>query len=427
MPEPGSNPCGPRAEGHAHFWGLDPGLTYLNHGSFGACPTAVLAAQSELRRRMEANPVGFLVRELEPLLDAAREELARFLNADPQGLAFLPNATTAVNTVVQGFDLLSGDEILTTDHEYNACRNALEAAAARAGARIVVARVPFPVSSAEEISAAVLSRVSARTRLALLDHVTSPTAIVLPVESLVAELERRGVATLVDGAHGPGMLPLDLGRLGASFYAGNCHKWICAPKGAGLLHVRADRLREMHPLVVSHGANSPRLDRTRFHLEFDWQGTQDFSPYLCVPEALRFMGALLPGGWDELRARNHALACEARRILCDALELAPPCPEAMLGSMAAIVIGEEEPGAPRAVPQDDEAAQRARAAEDAAAERGLPPEDDPLEIALYDRHRIVVPVFRWQAPRVRILRVSAQLYNAPDQYRRLAAVLKALG
>jgi isopenicillin-N epimerase len=387
-----------------HHWSLDPDIRFLNHGSFGACPRPVLAAQARYRERLERNPVGFLVRELPELQDAARTALARFVGAPETDLAFVPNATAGVNTVLRSFPLRAGDELLTTDHEYNACRNALDAAAAHCGARVVVAPVPFPVADAETIIAAILARATPHTRLALIDHVTSPTALVMPVAQLVRELEARGVATLIDGAHPPGMLALDLQQLGASFYTGNCHKWICSPKGAGFLHVRPDRQREIRPLAISHGANSPRTDRSRFQLEFEWTGTHDPTAWLCVPVAIDFLGSLLPGGWDELRSRNHELACAARRALCETLALEPPAPEALLGSMASVRL----PEGARAIAAGD------------------PPGEDPLEAELFAHHRIVVPVMRWPSPPLRLLRVSAQLYNHIDEYRELGSAVRAL-
>lgn len=389
-----------------HHWPLDPEVLYLNHGSFGACPRAVLARQAQLRERLEANPVDFLVREMPALFDASRAALARFVGARPEELAFVDNATSGVNAVLRSLRWRPGEELLTTDHEYNACRNALEFAAERDGARVVVAPLPFPVASPEEIVAAILARVTERTRLALIDHVTSPTGLVVPVERLAPELERRGVATLIDGAHPPGMLPLDLAALGASYYTGNCHKWMCAPKGAGFLYVRPDRQREIRPLVISHGANSPRTDRSRFQLEFDWTGTKDPTAALCVAAAIEFVRELLPGGWEELRARNHALACEGRRLLAERLGIAPPCPEEMLGSMAALQL----PAGPEW---------------EAALAAGEP---DPLEIALWTEQRIVVPVIDWPSPPLRLLRISAQLYNHLDEYRALGdAVGELLG
>jgi isopenicillin-N epimerase len=392
-----------KAANLTRHWGLDPGISFLNHGSFGACPVPVLEHQRRLRERMEAQPVQFLARDLEPLLDAARAALAAFVGADPADLAWVANATTGVNSVLRSLALSRGDELLTTDHEYNACRNALDVVAERAGAVVVVAEVPFPLSSADQVVEAVLAGVTARTRIALLDHVTSQTGLVLPMAQLVRELDRRGVDTLVDGAHAPGMLDLDLDGLGAAYFTGNCHKWLCAPKGAAFLHVRRDRRERVRPLVVSHGANSPRRDRSRFHLEFDWVGTADPTAVLCVPEAIRFMGSLLPGGWTELRRRNRGLALGARDELCRALGAAPPCPDEMIGSMAALPLP----------PGPDEAPDSALYT-------------DPLQAELLERWGIEAPVIPWPAPPARLIRISAQVYNRFEQYQLLAGALKAL-
>jgi isopenicillin-N epimerase len=362
----------------------------------------VLDAQAALRERLEREPVRFLSRELEGLLDGARGALGAFVGADPDDLAFVPNATTGVNTVLRCLDLAPGDELLATDHTYNACRNAVDAVAARRGARVVVAPVPFPLATPERALAAVLDRVSPRTRLALVDHVTSPTGLVLPIERLVRDLAGRGVDTLVDGAHAPGMVPLDLGALGAAYYTGNCHKWLCAPKGAGFLHVRRDRRGGVRPLVISHGANSPRTDRSRFRLEFDWTGTADPTPYLTVPDAIRYMGSLLPGGWPALMAHNRGTALGARDRLCAALEVRPPAPDSMIGSLAAVPV----PAAFGSPLRDGE--------------------PDPLQAALFDRFGIELLVFRWPALATRILRVSAQLYNTPADYARVADALGTL-
>jgi isopenicillin-N epimerase len=384
----------------AERWGLDPAVVFLNHGSFGACPLAVLEEQRRLRARMERDPVQFFVRDLEPLLDAARAALAAFLGAAPADLAFVPNATSGVNAVLRSLRLAPGDELLTTDHAYNACRNALAFVAERAGARVVVARVPFPLDTPEHVVAAVLAAATARTRLALLDHVTSPTGLVFPIARLVAELAARGVDTLVDGAHAPGMVELDLAALGAAYYAGNCHKWPCAPKGAGFLHVRRDRQEGVRPLAISHGANSPRRDRSRFLTEFDWTGTLDPTPYLCVPAALRFLEALLPGGIAELRRRNRALALAARRTVAAALGTALPCPDAMIGALAALPIPDGSPAPPTS-----------------------PLYADPLQEILLAEHHIEVPVIPWPAPPKRLVRLSAQIYNTPAQYEHLGGAL----
>ena len=384
----------------AAHWTLDPEVTFLNHGAFGACPSEVLALQTEIRARMERDPIDFLVRALEPLLDEARVRLASFLHADPDDLAFVDNATAGANTVLRSLELRPGDELLTTDHGYNACINALDAVASRSGARVVIARVPFPIRGPEEVSDAVLGAVSARTRLVLVDHVTSATGLVFPLRSLVQPLQARGIDVLVDGAHAPGMVPVDLEALGAAYYTGNCHKWLCAPKGAGFLHVRRDRQAGLRPLVVSHGATSTRTDRSRFRLEFDWTGTRDPSALLCVGAALDLVGGLVPGGWEEVRERNRVLACRARTLLCEVLGVAPPCPESMLGSLAAV----ELPRHPRWPPG--------------------PRDSDPLQAMLFARHRIEVPIYGWPMPDRRWIRVSPHLHNAELQYRFLADALR---
>lgn len=384
------------------LWPLDPEVVFLNHGSFGSCPLAVLEYQRELRHRLERQPVQFFVRDLEALLDDARAKLAAFVDAPPECLAFVPNATCGVNTVLRSLRFQPGDELLVTNHEYNACRNALEFTAAQTGATIREVAVPFPAGSVEQIVSTILGAVTPRTKLMLVDHVTSQTGMILPVAALSRQLAERGIDLLVDGAHAPGMVPLSLRQLGAPFYTGNCHKWICAPKGAAFLYVHPDRQRAIRPLVISHGANSPRTDRSRFLIEFDWTGTWDPSAYLSVPRALEYVGGLLPGGWPEVMARNRQLALAARQLLCKALNLAPPCPEECIGSLAAVPLSD----APQSEPPRS------------------PLYTDPLQDLLLERHHIEVPIVPWPAAPRRVLRVSAQLYNHLPQYRLLAEALK---
>jgi isopenicillin-N epimerase len=389
-----------RALGWASLWPLERGVAFLNHGSFGACPTEVLRHQAALRAEMEAEPVRFLGRELDGRLDAAREALGAFVGADPDDLAFTANATGGVNAVLRSLTFSSGDELLTTDHAYGACRNTLDYVAGRSGARVTVAAIPFPVPSPDAVVDAVISKVTPRTRLALLDHITSPTGIILPIERLVADLRRRGVETLVDGAHSPGMVPLDLRALDAAYYSGNCHKWLCAPKGSAFLWVRRDRQADIHPLTISHGATGERAGRSRFRLEFDWTGTQDPTAWLAVPRAIDYMGSLLPGGWPAVMARNRALALAARELLCAAAGTPSPSPDEMIGSLASILL-------PDSV--TTETGWRVR---------------DPLQGRLFDDWGIELPIMRWPTPPRRLLRVSAQLYNSPEQFVRLAEALR---
>ncbi len=385
----------------ARHWLLDSAIAFLNHGSFGACPTAVLEAQQALRSRIEQQPLQFFARDLEPLLDVARASLAQFVGADPADLVFVPNATTGINTVLRSLcdpahpdRLCPGDELLTTDHEYNASRNSLEFAAAWSGARVVVAPMPFPIGSAEQAIGAVLDHLSPRTRLVLLDHVTSQTGLVLPIAPLVQACRERGIATLIDGAHAPGMVPLDLQTLGATYYTGNCHKWLCAPKGAGFLWVQRDQRPWIRPLIISHGANSPRADRSRFWLEFDWTGTADFTPYLCVPTAITTMATRLPGGWSGIYQRNHDLALQARDYLCQIWGLVPPAPDDLIGAMVSLPL-------PLGLPAD-------------------------VYDRLWHEFRIEVPIIPWQAPYPCLIRISAQLYNRLSQYGYLADAIGQL-
>ena len=381
-------------------WTLDPEITFLNHGSFGACPRAVLEHQAELRARIEREPVLFLAREIGQRIDTAREELARFLNASPEDVVPVRNATSGVNAVVRSLELSTGDELVVTRHGYNACNNTVAFAAERAGAQVVWADVPFPIGSPDELVEVVLGAVTERTRFVLIDHVTSPTGLVLPVERLVSALRERGIATMVDGAHAPGMLPLDLTALDPDYYTGNCHKWICAPKGAAFLYVRRELQPSVRPTVISHSMNSPRTDRSRFRLEFDWGGTDDPTAFLSVPVALRTMADLVPGGWAEIRRRNHDLVVLGRRALCGALGIEAPAPEEMLGSLASVPL----PPAEGPVTQEIFAI-------------------EPMQKVLFEEHRIEVPVFLWPDAPERLLRISAQLYNSPDEYERLAAAV----
>ena len=373
-------------------WTLDPSVDFLNHGSFGACPAPVLEYQSQLRQELERGPVKFMLRRLPELLARERELVAQFVGAEPEDLVFVANATSGVNAVLRSLRFESGDQLLTTDHVYAACKNVLDYAAERNGCELAVAQVPFPLSSPEQVTRAVLARVTPRTRLALLDHVTSITGLVLPVGQLVSELEARGVRTLMDGAHAPGMVELNLSELGASYYAANFHKWGCSPKGAGMLWVRRELQEGLVPPVISHGYAAREA---RFQAQFDWQGTLDPTPVLSIGFALEFLGGLVDGGWPELRRRNRELTLWARDLLCQRLGIAAPAPDSMLGSLCSVPLPPSE-----------------RTARD-------------LYEALVDRGFEVL-VQPWPAPHERILRVSAQLYNSPAQYGRLADILPEL-
>lgn len=385
----------------AELWSLDPEVVFLNHGSFGACPRWVLEQHASIQARLEREPLRFIVEDLEGMLDRARVALADFVGADPSGLVFVTNATEGVNAVARSLDLRPGDELITSTQEYNACNNALRHVAERAGASVRVLELPFPISGADEIVERTLEAITARTRLVMISHVTSPTALVMPIERIVAECNRRGVETLVDGAHAPGMVPIDLRELNATYYTGNCHKWLCTPKGAGFLWVREDRRAQVRPPVISHGANSPRTDRSRLWLEFDYCGTRDFAPWLCVPLCISYMGSLHPRGWRGVMERNRSLALRARDALCRALGIDPPAPDDLIGSMASVPLPARREGAPVRPSRYHDALQ-----------------DDILGLG-----RAQAPIFVLEEPRRRIARVSCQLYNSLSQMELYARLL----
>jgi isopenicillin-N epimerase len=271
---------------------------------------------------------------------------------------------------------------------------------------VVIAPVAFPGSSPESAADAILAAVTSRTRLAVIDHITSATALVFPIQRLVAELTARGVETLVDGAHAPGQVELDVPSIGATYYTANLHKWVCAPKGSGFIWVRTDHQAAIRPLSISHGANSTRTDRSRFRVEFDWTGTADPSAYLATVDAIRFGEELMPGGWAALRARNHELAVAGRDLLCAALGVDPPAPDEMVGTMASVPLPlEQRPG----------------------KVQGVELYDDPVHdhLATLGMQVMVTP---WPqrpdgGPWRRLIRISAAAYNDLEQFERLAAAL----
>jgi len=390
----------------ASHWGLDPEVAHLNHGSFGACPKGVLEELHRLQRELEWDLGSFLSRTATDRLAVARHALADFVGADAEDLVFVPNATFALNSVLRSMSLMPGDELIVSDHEYNASRNVLEFVAERAECRVVVVRIPFPIDGPEVVLERMLDAITDRTRLALVDHVTSATGLVFPLSELIAGFHRKGVAVLVDGAHAPGMIDLEIEALAPDYYTGNCHKWMCAPKGAAFLYVGRDLQHEVRPAVISHGANAGLEGNARYRAEFEWMGTRDITPWLCVPKAIEYMASLVPDGWSGVRAGNHQLVVAGRRTVCQRLGIAPSCPDAMLGSLAAIHLPDRGN-----FPTSDATSTLAR---------------DPLQEALFEQHRLEVPVLRCPESGRKILRISAQLYNEIGEYERLADGLEAL-
>jgi isopenicillin-N epimerase len=355
---------------------LRPGVVYLNHGSFGACPRPVFERYQAWQRELESEPVEFLGRRFASLMRGARESLAAFLGADRDDLVFVPNATTGLNAVARSLGLAPGDEVLTTDHEYGALDRTWTFVCAKRGARYVRRPLPLPLTSAGDVVEAVWAGVNDHTRVLFLSHVTSTTAVILPLAELIARARASGILTVVDGAHAPGQVPLDLAALGADFYAGNCHKWMNAPKGSAFLHARREVQGLLEPLVVSWGWHADRPGPSRFVDEQEWQGTRDIAAYLTVPTAIEFMAE---HGWAQVRRACHELVRTARDRINAVTGMPAIVPDNPLwfGQMATVAL-------PRC---DHEALQR----------------------RLFEEFAIEVPTFAWNDGSY--LRVSVQAYN----------------
>jgi len=369
------------AELRAEFL-LDPAVAFLNHGSFGACPRPVFERYQAWQLELEREPVDFIVRRLPELLADARAVLAEHVGAAADDLTFVQNATTGVNIAARSLELRPGDEILATELEYGACELAWEWLCARTGARFVPASVPLPVANGEDVVEALFARRTERTRAVFVSHITSDTALRLPVEAIVARARAEGLVSIVDGAHGPGQLPLDLEALGADFYAGNCHKWLCAPKGAGFLHVRPERQGRVDGAIVGWGYGEPAT----FVSRTERQGTRDAAAYLAVPDAIAFQRAR---GWDGVQARCRALTVEVREELCALLGTEPIAAPGLLAQMASVRLPTRCDGA-------------------------------ELERRLWVEHRIEVPATR---PQKDLLRISVAAYTSREDVERLLDAL----
>ena len=366
-------------------WGLDPDFLTVNHGSFGATPRVVLAEQDRWRKRMEAQPTRFFSLEVPGALREAAAVLARFLGAASEDVVFVPNATTGCNAVLRSLRFRAGDEVLHVSHVYNAVRNTIAYTAERAGASVVVAELPFPRPEPTAVLKSIERAITGRTRIVVMDHITSGSALVLPLEDIVKLCHTAGVPVLVDGAHGPGQVALDLPALGVDWYVGTCHKWLSAPKGCGFLYARADRRADLHPVTISHGY------RGGFTTEFDYTGTMDPTAYLAVPAALAFFERL---GSTALMERNRHLAAEAAKMLAIGLGTEVGAVPEMAGAMGLVRLPLDLPS------KRSEALKVRRALQEAGTDAPVHPQAGGL----------------W-------LRLSAYAYNELSDYQRLAQIL----
>jgi len=369
---------------------LDPEIAFLNHGSFGAVPRVVFAAQDTWRLRIERQPVTALIRELPGALRAVADEFGAFVGARGADVVFLDNVTAALNAVLRSLRLAPGDEILHTNHGYGAVNKAIRFVCAQSGATAVEARVPFPLKDSRQVVEAFAGSLSPRTRLAVLDHITSPTALVLPLAETIALCRERRVPVLVDGAHAAGQIPLNIAALGADYYTGNCHKWLFAAKGTGFLWVAPQRQADVHPLIVSWGHGES------FARAFDWPGTRDFSAWLALTESIAFHRRL---GGEALMRRNGELAASAADLLYQAWGVAPAAPAGMRAAMVTLPLPTSQPGTR------------------ALAER--------VHDRLIDEYGVEVPVSDFGGGLW--VRISAQCYNELSDYERLAdAILRIM-
>lgn len=366
------------------LFALDPGITFLNHGSFGVTPNDVLEAQDRFRAEMESDPDGFFRYRLRPLLRETAAKLGEFLGVPGDSLVFCDNATTGVNTVLRSLDFSPGDEILYTDHTYNAVHLAIEAVCRKSRAKPV--RVPLGLDLADDEAtiARLMAAVTPRTKLAVMDHITSPTAIVLPVVEMTRALKERGVRVLVDAAHAPGQIEFDIAKIGADWVTGNCHKWLFAPKGSAFLYASQEMAAQTQPIVVSHFAADG------FPRGFDYLGTNDPTAYLSIPVACEFYRRF---GGEAVRAHNHALVKQGAGIL------------SRLGVRRIL--------SPRACAMISLALPQTRAA--------TPDDAHEIMLGMKDRHRINAACHAFAG--ALLLRLSAQIYNERADYELLASAL----
>ncbi len=383
----------PFAKSDPARWGLDRAITFLNHGSFGARTRDVMARQAVWRDRIEARPIEMLGRRVRELLAPAKEAVAAFVGADPEGLGFVTNATEGVNAALRSVPWRRGSRIVTTDHVYHAVRQTLRRIAAEHELELVEVPVPLPLQGPEQIVAAIEPWLGPPTQLLLVDHVTSPTAVRFPAEVLTELCRQRSIEILVDGAHAPGMIDLDLQAMDPDHYAANLHKWVGAPLGTAFLWSSPRVRGRVHPNVTSH------FFREGFAAEFDWQGTRDISGWITAKDAIE---DLMPLGWDRVQAHHHQLVSWAHAMLVERWEVEPmtPLDGSMLGSMAVVEV-------PARLSQRHES-------------------KESLQEEILREHRIELPVIDWGGRR--FVRISAMLHNHPAHYLQLAeAILDLAG
>ena len=389
---------------HVEHWDLDTSMTFLNHGAFGGTPRAVLARQTEFRRQSDAQPLRYFMREHDDLVNKSKQTVGDFLGMNPNNFVFVQNTTQGINTILHSLRPEKGDEWLITSLNYGACVQTFNWYATRYNVQLNTAIIPFPLHNEDEIVERVLAAVTSKTRLVLLDHITSATGIILPIKKIIDRLRDYEIDVLIDGAHAPGMLPLDIESLGAAYYVGNGHKWICSPKGAAIMYVRPDKQRDLLPLQLSHRHDKAVGTPENWSNQFIMTGTMDYSPYFCMATAIDFFENTFENGWSGVRNYNHNLTLQARKLLADALETTLPAPENRIGNLATILLNDDV--APPAYGYNY---------------------SEGLQDRLFYEHNIEVPIFYIKnhetGKTAQYLRIACQLYNSLPQYQHLATIL----
>lgn len=372
---------------------LDPSVIFLNHGSFGATPITVFEDYQQWQTRLEKQPVLMLGREYDQLLYESRKSLGQYINADVDDLVYVPNATHGVNIIARSLNLQPGDEVLTSDHEYGACDYTWEFLCGKTGASYIHQPIPLPINNEEEMLELLWKGVTPRTKVIFLSHITSPTALRLPVEKVCERARESGMFTVIDAAHSPGQIPVDLQKLGADVVTGNCHKWMMSAKGAAFLYVKREQQHLVEPLIVSWGYHPTTVSTTgsRFIDLLQWTGTKDPAASLTIPAAIKFMKN---HHWDEVRRECHLLLKEGISQICDLVKMPP------------------------LYPLDT----------DLYFQMGIAPlprcNIEVLKQRLYDDFRVEVPLIQWQDRQ--FMRVSVQGYNTSDDINALINALATL-
>lgn len=368
---------------------LDPEITFLNHGSFGATPRPVFEVYQDWQRELEKQPVDFLIRREPDLLANARQKLATYIQCDTDDVIFFPNTTTALNMVARSLDLQPGDEVLTTDHEYGALYRTWKFLGTKTGAHVIQASLPLPMPPDGELIESFWTSVTQHTRVIFISHITSETALILPIKEICRRARQAGIITIIDAAHAIGQIPLDLTDLDPDFYASNCHKWLCAPKGAAFLYARKGVQSMLEPLVVSWGYDAEQPRATTFLDHHEWQGTRDISAFLSVPAAIQFQRDY---DWDAVRQQSHSLAVETRQRITTLTGLPEISPPDRFSQMFSSLLPEID--------------------------------TDQLKLDLYQHYKIEVPILRWNGHP--LIRVSIQGYNDRNDANKLIAALEHL-